>query len=182
MVFFSQVVGNVKRDLESHSYEVKDQVYKELVEEVRKRLNEMKEEMRDTEQFASFNKKKTPTAVLNHLTTIVDKYLDILPEQPTIYGILIQIRDNDLLRCLLNISIYMGTLDKPEEFINELKQLYQEQGKNPQSQTTLTTQQLPILNTKLSKKDRRKMAAMMQQQQQAQITNTESNEENVSLV
>jgi hypothetical protein len=167
--------------------QVKEQAQRELTEDVRARLNELKEEMRDVEQLSSFNKKKTPTAVLNYLTSIVDKYMDIVPQQAAYYAVLVQIRDDELLRCLLNISIYLGTIDKPEVFIAELKQLYGHQEKTPQIQTLMTTQQLPILNGKMSKKDRKKMNAMIQQQQQQlqsqpDSSNVELNQQNVSLI
>jgi len=76
--------------------QVKEQAQRELTEDVRARLNELKEEMRDVEQLSSFNKKKTPTAVLNYLTSIVDKYMDIVPQQAVFYAVLVQIRDDEL--------------------------------------------------------------------------------------
>lgn len=162
---------------------MKEQAQKELIEEVRTRLTELKEEMRDAQQLVAFNEKKTPTAVFNHLTSIVDKYLDIIPEQPALYAILIQLREDELLQCLFNIAIYLGTIDKPEVFIEELKQLYNHQVKNPQKQGSVTMQKLPILSENLSKKDRKKLNAMIQQREaQAQSSNIESNEQNVSFV
>jgi hemerythrin len=74
----------------------------------------------------------------------------------------------------------LGTIDKPEVFIAELKELYERQEKNPQ----IMTQQLSILNGNFSKKDLKKMNAMIQQQQQQQLqaqpSNIEFNEQNVS--
>jgi len=161
-----------------------EQSQEELIEQVRVRLDELKEEMRDAQELSSFNKKKTPTAVLNHLASIVEKYLDVLPQQPALYALLVQLRQDELLRCLFNVSIYLGTIDKPEVFIAELKQLYDRQERNPQILGSMTTQQLPILNQQISKKDRRKMNAMIQQQQlqsQTQLSNIDPNEKNVSF-
>jgi hypothetical protein len=161
-----------------------EQSQEELIEQVRVRLDELKEEMRDAQELSSFNKKKTPTAVLNHLASIVEKYLDVLPQQPALYALLVQLRQDELLRCLFNVSIYLGTIDKPEVFIAELKQLYDRQERNPQILGSMTTQQLPILNQQISKKDRRKMNAMIQQQQlqsQTQLSNIDPNEQNVSF-
>jgi exonuclease I len=158
--------------------ELKEQSAEELVKQARTRLDELKEEMKNVAHFSSFNQKKTPTAVFNYLTSIVEKHLNIVPQQPILYGILIQLREDELLRCLFNISIYLGTLDKPEVFIAELKQLYEQQEKYPQT----TMQQLPVLDGKVSKKDRKKINAMLQQQQQSQIksSNIEFNEQIVS--
>lgn len=164
--------------------QVYEQSRQELIEGVRARLNELKEEMRDAQELSSFNKKKTPTAVFNYLTSIVDKYLDFVPQQAALYAVLVQLREDELLRCLFNVSIYLGTIDQPEVFLAELKQLYGRQEKNPLTQGSMTTQQLPILNTKMSKKDRKKMNAMILQQQsqpQTQLSNTEFNGQNVSF-
>jgi hypothetical protein len=166
--------------------QVYEQSRQELIEGVRARLNELKEEMRDAQELSSFNKRKTPTAVFNYLTSIVDKYLDFVPQQAALYAVLVQLREDELLRCLFNVSIYLGTIDQPEVFLAELKQLYGRQEKNPLTQGSMTTQQLPILNTKMSKKDRKKMNAMILQQQlqpqaQAQLSNIELNGQNVSF-
>jgi len=164
--------------------QVYEQSEREVIEAVRARLNELKEEMRDAQELSSFNKKKTPTAVFNYLTSIVDKYLDIVPRQAALYAVLVQFRDDELLRCLLNVSIYLGTINQPEVFIAELKQLYDQQGRNPSTQGSMTTPQLPILNKKMSKKDLKKMNAMiLQQQSQSQVpsSNMEFDGQNVSF-
>jgi hypothetical protein len=161
--------------------EMKEKSEEELMKQVRTRVSELKDEMQNVEHFSSYNQKKTPTAVFNYLASIVEKFLDIVPQQPILYAILVQLREDELLRCLFNISIYLGTIDKPEVFIAELKELYERQEKNPQ----ITMQQLSILNGNFSKKDLKKMNAMIQQQQQqqqlqAQPSNIEFNEQNVS--
>jgi hypothetical protein len=163
--YLVQVTGSVRRDQEWHKQQIIDQSQRELVENIRAQLNELKEKMHDTVELSSFTNKKTPTAVLNYLTTIVDKYFDFIPQQPALYAVLVQLRDDELMRCLLNMSIYIGTIDKPEVFIDELKKLYVHQDGIPHTQTTMTMQQLPVLNQKMSKKDRKKMQTMIQQQQ-----------------
>jgi len=163
---------------------VKEKAQNELVEEVRARLNELKEEMRDAQELSSFNKKKTPTAVFNYLTSIIDKYLDVVPQQAALYAVLVQLRDDELLRCLLNVSIYLGTIEQPEVFIAELKQLYDRQERNQLTQVSSTTPQLPILSKKMSKKDLKKINAMNQQKQlQSQVlpSDIKFNGENVSF-
>ncbi len=128
--------------------------------------------MRDEQELSSFNKKKTPTAVFNYLTSIVEKYLDFIPQQPALYAVLTQLRDDELLRCLFNVSIYLGTIDKPEVFIAELKKLYDQQG-------TMMIQQPPILSGKMSKKDQRKMNAMLQRRI-LELQSSNLDEQNVS--
>jgi hypothetical protein len=160
--------------------EVKEESRQELTERVRSRLDELQEEMKDLAQFSLFYQKKTPTAVFSYLTSIVDKHLDIVPEQSILFAILVQLRDDELLKCLLNISIYLGTIDSPEVFIAELKELYRRQENNPQK----TTEWLSIINAKVSKKDRKKIDAMLQRQgqQESQVepSNIEWDDQNVS--
>jgi hypothetical protein len=159
------VTGSVRRDQEWHKQQIIEQSQRELIEYIRTQLSELKEKMHDELELSSFTKKKTPTAVLNYLITIVEKYLDFIPQQPALYAVLVQLRDDELMRCLLNMSIYIGTIDKPEVFIDELKKLYVHQDGIPHTQATMTMQQLPVLNQNMSKKDRKKMQAMIQQQQ-----------------
>ncbi|CAF2849361.1 unnamed protein product [Rotaria sp. Silwood2] len=64
---------------------------------------------------------------------IVDKHLNIA-QQKAIHDLLIKIRKDDLLRCLLNISIYLGSMDKPEKFIAEFQKLTQNQNSTSSSQ------------------------------------------------
>ncbi|CAF3761406.1 unnamed protein product [Adineta steineri] len=163
--FLVQVIGSVRREQDWHSQQVREQFQREFIEDLRTRLNEFKEKMQDEMEFSSFNKKKTPTAVFNYLTSIVENYLDFIPQQTTLYATLVQFRENELLRCLLNISIYLGTIEKPEVFIAELKKLLNYQEKIPLTQTTMPMQSRSILNEIFSKKDRKKMQAMIQQQQ-----------------
>ncbi|CAF4365890.1 unnamed protein product, partial [Adineta steineri] len=91
--------------------------------------------------------------------------IDFIPQQTTLYATLVQFRENELLRCLLNISIYLGTIEKPEVFIADLKKLLNYQEKIPLTQTTMPMQSRSILNEIFTRKDRKKMQAMIQQQQ-----------------
>ena len=172
IVFFEQITGKVRREQELHMQQSKEELQQGFIEVARTHLNELKEKMRDELELSSFNKKKTPTAVFNYLILIVKKHLDFVPQQPALYAILTQLRDDELLRCLFNVSIYLGTIDKPEVFIAELKKLYDHQD-------TMTMQQPPILSGKMSKKDQKKMNAMLQQRK-LQLQSPNLDEQNVS--
>ncbi|CAF3404047.1 unnamed protein product [Rotaria socialis] len=163
--YLIQVTNNVRRDLDSHIQQEQLLVQQEFIEDVRKHLEEFKEKMHDELELSSFNKKKTPTAVFNYLTSIVQKYLNFIPQQPALYTILIQLRDDEMLRCLLNLSIYLGTIEKPEVFIAELKRLIGYQDKILPMEELMTVPETPITMNKMSKKDRKKLKAILEQQQ-----------------
>ena len=172
-----QVIHTVQRDFDSHTKHAQEETQKELIDVIRARLNEFKDKMRDELDLSLFNKKKTPTAVFNHLTTLVHKHLDFLPQQPALYAALTQLRDDELLRCLFNVSIYLGTIEKPDTFIPELKKLL---GLQEGQQRLAGPMEIPppfVSQGKMSKKDRNRMKAMVQQQQQlaAQMSNISSN-------
>ncbi|CAF3697074.1 unnamed protein product [Rotaria sordida] len=176
--YLVQMTNNLRRDQESYMQQVKEQLQKDLIEDVRVHLAEFKEKMHDELELSSFNKKKTPTAVFNYLISVVDKYLNFIPQQPILFAILTHLRDDEMLRCLFNVSIYLGTIDKPEIFIVELKKLYGHQERTPSAQETIMTQQLSIITEKMSKKDRKKMNRMMKQQQsQLQYSNISVDEQ-----
>ena len=161
----------------------REEAEKQLVRDIRASLTEFKEKMHDELELSSFNKRQTPTAVLNYLMSIVDKYLDFMPEQPVLYGTLVQFRENELLRCLLNVSIYLGTIEKPETFIIELRRLCDYQERVFRDQEATTRQQQSILDGIKRKKDRRKVNAMMEKQQlQSQCSILPLNGRTVSLV
>lgn len=146
---------------------VKEQIYDELLGQARKSLEEMKEEMRDVDKFSKFNQKKTPLAVFSHLTSLVEKYFDIFPEQEVLYTILCQFREDELFQCLFNISIYLGTIDQPETFIAELKQIYA----NGPTNSQMTMEDLLQSGANLTKKEHRKINSMIEQKQrQSQTT------------
>ncbi|CAF4060287.1 unnamed protein product [Rotaria magnacalcarata] len=163
--YLIQVTNNVRRDLDSHIQQEQLLAQQEFIQDVRKHLEEFKEKMHDELELSSFNKKKTPTAVFNYLTSIVQKYLNFIPQQPALYTILVQLRDDEMLRCLLNLSIYLGTIEKPEAFIAELKRLYDYQDKILPIQELMTVPETPVTMNGMSKKDRKKLKAILEQQQ-----------------
>ncbi|CAF1642134.1 unnamed protein product, partial [Adineta ricciae] len=164
--YLVQVTHTVRRDFDSHTKHAQEETQKELIEVIRARLNEFKDKMRDELELSLFNKKKTPTAVFNHLTTLVHKHLDFLPQQPAVYAALTQLRDDELLRCLFNVSIYLGTIEKPETFIPELKKLLGLQEGQQSLPGPMVILPPSVPQGKMSRKDRNRMQAMAQQQQQ----------------
>ena len=124
--------------------------------------------MRDVAKFSTFNQKKTPLAVFNYLTSIIEKHLDIVPEQMVLYTILCQFREDELFQCLFNISIYLGTIDQPETLIAELKEIYA----NGQTNSQITTDELLNSGAKLAKKERRKINSMIEQKNLQSPTTT----------
>jgi hypothetical protein len=170
----------MRRDQEIYTQEMKEKSQLDFMKDVRARLDELKEKMRDELELSSFNKKKTPTAVFNYLTSIVEERLDFIPQQPVLYAVFALLRDDELLRCLLNVSIYLGTIDKPEVFIAELKQLYGHQESTAYIPGLIVAQQQITSCETMSKKDRKKINAMIQQQQ-LQLQSSNIAEQNVSF-
>jgi hypothetical protein len=116
-------------------------------------------------ELSSFNKKKSPIAVFNHLTSMIEKYLFFMPEQSFAYITLANLRQNNLFQWLLNISIYLGTIETPDEFIAQLERITREQ--NNQLRQQLFMHFLPRLqsDTDMSEMDHARIQAMIQQQQ-----------------
>ncbi|UJR37109.1 hypothetical protein I4U23_029813 [Adineta vaga] len=182
--FLLQVISSVRRDHDWHIRQAQEQVQQVLIEDIRVHLTELRDKMRDELELSAFNKKNTPTALFNYLISIVHNYLDFIPQQPAVRKALTQLRDNELIRCLFNVSIYLGTLDKPETFIPELKKLYGYQDGIVHPQTITLMEQLPLSNKKMSKKERKKMEAMLQQQQQklaSQSSEIEPNDQHTTI-
>ncbi|CAF4848454.1 unnamed protein product [Rotaria sp. Silwood1] len=108
-----------------------------IINEVEDKLREIKQEVSSELKLSSYTN-KSPMSVFNHLISVVDKHLNIA-QQKAIHDLLIKIQKDDLLRCLLNISIYLGSMEKPEKFIAEFQRLTQSQNEN-QNSTSLSQQ------------------------------------------
>ena len=72
--------------------------------------------------------------MFNHLTSIVQKYLPFLFEQPFLYATLIHLRQNELLQWLFNVTIYLGSMETPNEFLTELQKLFHHQNVHQRQQ------------------------------------------------
>ncbi len=112
---------------------------RQIITAVEAQLWEIQEEVRSELELSSYTN-KSPIAVFDHLVKVVEKHLTV-PEQKSVRDILVKIRNDELLRCLLNISIYLGTLDEPEHFIAELKKFNQNQADRSGKQNSVSTSQ-----------------------------------------
>lgn len=136
----------------------------ELTSTVLGRLSELKQEVRDELGLSSYNKKKSPIAVFNHLISIVEKYLSFAPEQSYVYVTLIHLRQNELLQSLLNISIYLGTIETPDVFIAELERICHPQSAHLRLQILLHFYQSLPYNPNITAMEYGRLQAMIQQQ------------------
>jgi hypothetical protein len=137
----------------------------ELTSAIIGRLSELKQEVHGELGLSSYNKKKSPIAVFNHLTSIVEKYLSFIPEQSFVYVTLIHLRQNELLQSLLNISIYLGTIEAPGAFIAELERICHPQSAHLRLQILLHFYQSLPYDPNITEMDYRRLQAMIQQQQ-----------------
>lgn len=113
------------RDYNKHKKQADLDARRQIISLLQNKLDEISEEINNQLESSSYTN-KSPIAVVDYLSTIVQKHLTV-PEQKAILEILTKIRNNEILRCLLNVSIYLGTIEKPEKFMIEFKKLYQPQ-------------------------------------------------------
>ena len=171
----------MRRDHDYHQQQIMGDARQELIEDVRAQLDELKEKMRDVSHLSALNEKKTPTAVFNYLTSIIEKFFPIVPQQSILYAVLALLRENELLRYLLNLSIYLGVMEQPETLTAEFNRLYQEH--HPRQDLADFEQRL-VFDGELNNKDRRKMKALMERrkskQSQPQVPGAPNDEDEVS--
>jgi hypothetical protein len=129
----------------------------------------LKEQVRGELGLSSYNKKKSPIAVFNHLISIVEKYLSFIPEQSFVYVTLIQLRQNELLQCLLNISIYLGTIETPDMFNVELERIFRHQSNHVRQQNMIQFHQSLRFHPNISGMHYSQLQAILQQQQNVLI-------------
>ena len=113
------------RDYTQYKKKADSNVRQQMISLFQNKLWEIKQEMNSELEQSAYSTKST-IAIFDHLTSTVEKHLTV-PEQKTVRDILLRIRNDDLLRCLFNISIYMGDIDDPEKFLAELQRIYQRQ-------------------------------------------------------
>ncbi|CAF4615042.1 unnamed protein product [Rotaria magnacalcarata] len=163
--YLIEVSGLVKRNSRWYIKEIQTAAVEELISTIEERLSKLKQEMRDELELSTYNKKKSPIAVFNHLASAVEKYLSFIPEQTFTYATLIHLRQNELLQWLLNISIYLGSIQKPETFVAELQRILGHQNHHARQQIlTQFYQSLPS-DPDISERDHQRLDAMIQQQQ-----------------
>lgn len=120
------MTGKITREYEKYKKRVDSDAQKQMIDAVQAKLWEIQQEVRDQLDLSSYTN-KSPMAVFDHLVSVVEKHLTV-SQQKSVRDALVKIRNDELLRCLLNISIYLGTLDQPEKFVVELQKLNQNQG------------------------------------------------------
>ena len=139
-----------------------------LISSTMERLSQLKQEVSDELGLSSYNKRKSPIAVFNYLVTIVEKYLSFVPEQSFLYVTLIHLRQNELLQWLLNISIYLGTIDTPDVFISELQKIFLHQNIHLRQQNLAQFHYSLQFNPNIQGMDYLRLQTMIQQQQNIQ--------------
>ncbi|CAF4860629.1 unnamed protein product, partial [Rotaria sp. Silwood1] len=116
-----------------------------IIQIAQQRYIELIKELKDEFQIPLDKKKKSPTAVFDHLIAIVEKYL-IVSEQQVVRDTLNKFRKDELLQCLFNVSICLGTIKKPDELMIELKKFYQPSIVTSTQPTTMQTSSLSHAN------------------------------------
>lgn len=111
----------VAQDCTTYKKRVDSDAQKRIIATVEAHLKEIQDELSNELEPSPYTN-KSPMAVFDHLVSVVEKHLTI-SQQKSVRDALVKIRGDELLRCLLNISIYLGTLDKPEKFITEFQRL-----------------------------------------------------------
>lgn len=137
----------------------------ELTNIIGGRLSELKHELCAELGLSSYNKTKSPIAVFNHLASIIEKYLSFVPEQSFVYATLIHLRQSELLQWLLNISIYLGTIEKPDVLFPELERIFHYWNIHSREQTLIQFYQSIPYDHSLNNRDRAQIQAMIQYQQ-----------------
>lgn len=142
---------------------------KDLTETTIERLSQLKEEMHNEFHLSSYNKKKSPIALFNHLTSIVERCLPFVSEQPFVYSTLIHLRENELLQWLFNLCIYLGAQQTSTELLNELQQLFHSQDLPMRQQMMMNFYQSLPYDPHFNPVEYTRIQAMIQHQQNYSI-------------
>ncbi|CAF3623985.1 unnamed protein product [Rotaria sp. Silwood1] len=162
--FLVQVSGYVRRNSQWYISEMQTKAVEDLTSTIAARLSDFRQEIHGELGPSSYNKKKSPIAVFIHLASIVEKYLSFIPEQSLAYYTLIQLRQNELLQWLLNISIYLGGFERPDLFAVELDKICRHQSDHLRLQTLMMLYQSLPSNPNISQMDYGRLQTMIQQQ------------------
>jgi len=153
------VTRKINQDCSRHKKRVDSDAQKQIINAVEAQLWEIQQEVRSELELSSYTN-KSPMAVFDHLVSVVEKYLTV-SQQKSVRDTLIKIRNDELLRCLLNISIYLGTIDKPEKFIAELQKLNQSQGDKSGIQNLVSASQSIESNKSMNNNNQKRMPQYM---------------------
>ncbi|CAF2616469.1 unnamed protein product [Rotaria sp. Silwood2] len=144
--YLTQVTRKLTQEHRIHTRQSELNARSNIIQIAQQRFVELIKELKDEFQISLDKKKKSSTAVFDHLISIVEKYL-IVSEQQIVRDTLNKFRKDELLQCLFNVSICLGTIKKPDELMIELKKFYQYPILNSSIQpTTMKTSQLSHTN------------------------------------
>lgn len=149
------MTNKVTQDCNRHTKQANSDALRYIIAAVDAQLREIQSEVRSEMELSSYTN-KSPIAVFDHLVSVVEKHLTVV-QQKSVQDTLIKIRNDELLRCLLNISIYLGTLDKPEQFSAELQKFNQNQGDRKEKQHSASTSQSQETNKSKNTKNQKRM-------------------------
>ena len=142
--------GKVRRESKRFEKIMFSDVQDNLLKITEENLKKNFERISMEQQASALTRQMDPVGVFNHLLMVIEKYFSITPNQRATYYVLQLIRDDDLLRCLLNLSIYLGQIEDRELLISTLKRLYSEIG--PDSKLSRFEQWLEICTELPNKK------------------------------
>jgi hypothetical protein len=147
--YLTEVTRKLTREWNMCKKRIESDTNRRIINEVEKKLREIQLDVSSQLEPSSYTN-KSPIAVFDHLATVIDKYL-IVAQQKAIRDLLTKIRNDELLRCLLSISIYLGSMDKPEKLLVEFQKLTQSQtSRNENSKSASAVHQSANSNQSLN--------------------------------
>lgn len=158
----------ITQDCNRHKKQANLDAQKQIISVVEAQLWEIQQEVRGELELSSYTN-KSPMAVFDHLVSLVEKHLTV-SQQKSVRDTLIKIRNDELLRCLLNISIYLGTIDKPEKFMAELQKFNQNQGDNSRKENSMSTSQSLGSNKSTNSNNQKRVQQYMSNMQNVSYT------------
>ncbi|CAF1313722.1 unnamed protein product, partial [Adineta ricciae] len=168
--YLQEVSNIVWRHFNVYTGEMHRKATENLTNDVLERLAQLQAEVKDAMKLSSYNKRKSPVAVFNHLISIVEKYLSFIPEQSFLYLTLVQFRQNEVLQCLLNISIYLGTIETSTLLSTEVKNIFSNQSNSTRQQHMTEFHELIRTRPNISGVDARQLQALIGHQQSVLAT------------
>jgi hypothetical protein len=145
-------------------------VQKQIIDAVEAKLWEIQHEVHSELELSSYAN-KSPIAVFDHLVSVVEEHLTV-SQQKSVRDTLMKIRNDELLRCLLNVSIYLGTIDKPEKFIAELQKFNQNQGDKTGRQNSVSTSHSLESTKSMDNNNQKRMQQYMSNMQNVSLLTT----------
>ncbi len=123
--YLTEVTRKLAHEWNRCKKRIESDTNRRIINEVEKKLREIQQDVSSQLELSMYTNKSS-IAVFDHLVSVVDKYL-IVAQQKAVRDLLTKIRNDELLRCLLNISIYLGSMNKPEKLLVEFQKLTQSQ-------------------------------------------------------